>query len=99
TTTFADRSQESVTALALQTDGKIIVVGTTTYTLPALLFETSDFAIARYNADGTLDPSFGDGGKVTTNLAELPIPIPPFTMPSGDNVIGMAVQPDGRIVV
>ena len=99
TTRFADRSQESVAALALQTDGKIIVAGTTTYTLPGLLFETSDFAIARYNADGTLDPSFGDGGTVTTNMTELPIQIPPFTVPSGDNATGVAVQPDGRIVV
>jgi uncharacterized delta-60 repeat protein len=27
----------------------------------------SDFALARYEPDGTLDPSFGDGGKVVTH--------------------------------
>lgn len=41
--------------LARQADGKIVVVGAS----------GDDFALARYNADGTLDPAFGtDGVKV-----------------------------------
>jgi uncharacterized delta-60 repeat protein len=45
------------------------------------------FALARYNSDGTLDPSFGGDGKVTTN----------FT-PSADFAFGVAIQADGKIV-
>src|SRR5882762_6084938 len=49
---------------AIQPDGKIIAAGST---LPTGPFGASDdFALARYNPDGNLDPSFGAGGKVTT---------------------------------
>jgi len=43
---------------ALQTDGKIIVVGRS----------NSDLALARYDTDGSLDSSFGSGGTVITNI-------------------------------
>jgi uncharacterized delta-60 repeat protein len=53
-----------VYSLAIQPDGKIVAAG------EAYTSETAyDFAVVRYNADGTLDPSFGDGGKVTTDVA------------------------------
>ena len=65
--------------VAVQTDGKIIVVGST---------GSGQFALARYNSDGTLDASFGAGGKVMTG----------FT-PRGDGAYGVAIQADGRIVV
>ena len=46
-------------AIAIQPDGKIVIAGSTGGA-------TSDFAIARYNANGTLDTSFGGGtGKAT----------------------------------
>ena len=32
---------------------------------------TSDFALVRWNADSTLDATFGTGGKVTTRIGEL----------------------------
>src|SRR5262249_42936154 len=51
---------ETATAVAVQPDGKIVVVGYTNY---------SDFAVARYNVDGSLDSSFGTGGKVVTDFA------------------------------
>ena len=47
--------------LALQRDGKIVVVGTST---PVdWVWEGSAIVIARYATNGSLDQSFGDGGK------------------------------------
>jgi uncharacterized delta-60 repeat protein len=46
-------------ALAVQTNGKIVVVGQTEG-------NSYDFAMARYNSDGSLDGNFGNGGIVTT---------------------------------
>jgi uncharacterized delta-60 repeat protein len=66
--------------VVLQTDGKIVVVGRAAR-------QGGRFALARYNADGTLDTSFGGDGRVTTN----------FT--SGDDfAFGVAIQSDGKIV-
>lgn len=70
-------------AIAIQADGKIVVVGGTTY-----LLGERDFALARYNSDGTLDSSFGSGGKVTTDVGG-------FNEFAQDIVI----QPDGKMIV
>jgi uncharacterized delta-60 repeat protein len=67
-------------SIALQTDGKIIAAGKTGSGAAAL-------ALARYNSDGSLDSSFGSGGKVTTTFTS-----------SNDAVLGLAVQLDGRII-
>jgi uncharacterized delta-60 repeat protein len=71
-------------AVAVQPDGKIVVAG--------FAFDATgingDLALARLNPDGTLDPSFGTGGLVTTNLGT-----------QGDDARAVVVQPDGRIVV
>jgi uncharacterized delta-60 repeat protein len=49
-----------VTGLALQNDGKIVAVGwSSRYTV---------FGVVRYNANGTLDSGFGNGGIVLTGL-------------------------------
>ena len=69
-------------ALALQSDGKIIVVGQT------VVGGFNNFALARYNGNGTLDTSFGTSGKVTTDFAG-----------ADDSAVSAAVQPDGNIVV
>jgi uncharacterized delta-60 repeat protein len=68
---------------ALQPDGKVIVVG--------LNFTNgNDFAVARLNANGTVDTSFGGGdGFVTTD----------FGSSDNDVALGVVIQPDGRIVV
>jgi uncharacterized delta-60 repeat protein len=52
-------AQERARAVAIQTDGKIVVAGEATV-------PSGDLAVAlvRYNADGTLDTTFGTGGKV-----------------------------------
>ncbi len=55
-----------VNAIVLQTDGKILVAG-----YGAIAFgpgANHDFLVARFLPDGTLDTSFGDGGKVFTDF-------------------------------
>ncbi len=42
-------------SIAIQSDGKILVVGSTENV-------NSDFLVVRYNSDGTLDNSFGSAG-------------------------------------
>jgi len=69
-------------ALALQPSGQIVVAGVSDRS------GSKDFALARYTADGRLDPSFGNGGLVIT-------PVRPLTT---DIVHGLAIQPDGKIV-
>ena len=78
-------STDLANAVALQADGKLVVAGTT-YT--GNDFSDEDFAIARYNADGSLDASFGTNGKVTTDFPGLAAVIS-----------AVVVQPDGKIVV
>ncbi|MBE2283891.1 MAG: cadherin-like beta sandwich domain-containing protein [Prosthecobacter sp.] len=70
-------------AAALQRDGKILVVGSA-YTGGS----NYDIAVARYNADGSLDTTFGVGGKVTTAIGT-----------GDDEGTCVAVQNDGKIVV
>src|SRR5215471_17957347 len=61
TTDFAG-SGDSASSVAVQADGKIVAAGAS-----SINFQ-SDFALARYNTDGTLDAAFGTGGKVTTDF-------------------------------
>jgi uncharacterized delta-60 repeat protein len=51
-------ADEMANAVAVQADGKIVVAGHTTGGMHG------DIAMARYNADGSLDTTFGTGGKV-----------------------------------
>ena len=77
------------TGLAVQTDGKIVVAGTT---IPTAAGSNADFAIARLNNDGTLDTSFGAGsGKAVVG----------FDLGGGNNDLAyaLALRPDNRIVV
>ena len=57
---------DGATSLVLQPDGKIVVGGTATVAGGPV------FAVARYNADGSLDSGFGMGGRVTTTFAATP---------------------------
>lgn len=65
-------------AIARDSRGGLIAVGTT-------IFE--DFAVARFQSDGDLDPAFGDGGEVTTEAGR--------EAAAGE----VAIQRDGKIVV
>jgi len=80
-TSFGGIDQAS--AVILQPDGKIVVAGQTDTGV------SIDFALARYNSDGSLDGAFGSGGRVTTN----------FTGTSDDLGSAVALQSDGKIVV
>jgi uncharacterized delta-60 repeat protein len=51
-------------SVAVQADGKIVVAGSASSANDS----TDMIAVARYNRDGSLDGSFGTGGKVTTVL-------------------------------
>jgi uncharacterized delta-60 repeat protein len=82
-TTDFGTSDDDATAVALQADGKIVAVGGR---IPSTSV-TRDFALARYNPDGSPDPSFGTGGKITTDFAG-----------AYDLAEAVALQPDGRIV-
>src|SRR5215472_13629041 len=78
-------------SVAVQPDGRIVAAGYTE--IGACLFNglqqpCFDVALARYNSNGTLDASFGTGGRVTTDFAA-----------PNDQAESVAVQPDGRIVV
>ncbi|MHC2283072.1 putative delta-60 repeat protein [Bradyrhizobium diazoefficiens] len=76
-------SHDASYSVALQADGKIVAAGhSLTGSGP------NDFAVVRYNVDGSLDTSFDDDGKVTTDFG-------------GTNDVGqsVAIQADGKIVV
>lgn len=75
---------DSFYALALQPDGKIIAVGRTFAT--GIGYRA---AVLRYNSNGTLDASFSGDGIQVDNLGS----------GDDDSYYGVAVQPDGRIVV
>ena len=76
-------------AVAIQPDGKIVVAGTAHN--PQQYHST--FAVARFNADGSLDPGFGDGGRVLTAVE------PTTGYGREDIAYAMLLQPDGKIVV
>ena len=83
-TVFGIQSSTSLSGF-LQPDGKIIVVGEARANSTAV----GDFAMIRYNTDGSLDLSFGDQGKVFTS----------FTSNSQDYAVVAALQSDEKIVV
>ncbi len=81
-TTIAGAYEDNAYGLALQPDGKILLGG---YSHNG---SVSEFALHRYNADGSLDPTFGSAGKVVTTVAG-----------GGSIALNMALQPDGKILL
>ena len=77
-------STDAINALAIDAQGRIVVAGSTK---ASGVYSDYEFAVARYDPDGSLDSSFGGDGVVTT----------PFGTYSGANAI--AIDPQGRIVV
>jgi uncharacterized delta-60 repeat protein len=70
----------SAWGVAIQADGKIVAAGSETSGFSAI-------ALARYETDGSLDPTFGGDGRVRAKF------------PRGMFVYAVAIQPDGRVVV
>jgi uncharacterized delta-60 repeat protein len=56
--------EDSAQAVAVQSDGKIVIAGTASGNFNA------NFALARYFSNGVLDTSFDTDGIVTTNVVE-----------------------------
>ncbi|MEL0587155.1 MAG: tandem-95 repeat protein [Candidatus Thiodiazotropha sp. (ex. Lucinoma kazani)] len=82
-TTPIGSGDDDGTSVTVQADGKILVAG---YSHNG---SNNDFALTRYNADGSLDTSFGGGdGIVTTAVGS-----------NNDNAFSVAVQTDGKILV
>jgi uncharacterized delta-60 repeat protein len=69
--------------MALQPDGKIVLVGGAFTTSG-----NSDFALARLNTNGSLDNSFAGDGKF----------IPPLAFGTDEEAFGVAIQSDGKII-
>src|SRR2546425_9241451 len=65
-----------VRAVVLQPDGRVVVAGGS----------ANGFALARFLASGALDGSFGDGGRVMTNVG------------ATAQANALVVQPDGKLV-
>lgn len=80
-TTGIGASSDHGRSVAVQADGKILLGGYSS------IGSSDDFAVARYNTDGSLDTSFDGDGKVTTNII------------STDRAESVAVQADGKILL
>jgi len=78
TTSFG--SYAGVLGLVLQSNGKLVAAGY------ASVGPTNEFALARYNPDGTLDGNFGSGGTVTTAIGSA----------AGANAV--VTQSDGKLI-
>ena len=83
-TTDLTAREDAATGVAIQPDGKIVVVGTATGA-----HGWARFAVVRYERNGALDGTFGDDGSVTVRVAA----------GGDDDASDVAIGPDGRIVV
>ncbi len=70
----------------MQPDGKIVIGGSGGYYKEGV--PLGGALLVRYNTDGSLDQSFGDSGRVVSNIGESPVKI----------VYALALQKDGKIV-
>jgi uncharacterized delta-60 repeat protein len=94
-TGFVGLGSTSANDVAIQPDGKIVVVGSGITGAPHHRMSKpaggpgvgSDIAVARFKANGALDPSFGGDGRVSTNFAGF------------DSANAVVVLPSGKIVV
>jgi len=75
-TSIKNSLYENAFTMAVQADGKVILAGRA----------GSDFALVRYNNDGSMDSQFGNGGIVTTDVV------------GGSSISKIMIQPDGKIV-
>lgn len=76
--------QDFATAVAIQPDGRIVVVGNS---VQGTVGASDDFGIVRINPTGTLDSTFGDGGKTIVDFGFADVPE------------SIAIQRNGKLVV
>ena len=89
-------SYDYASSIAIQPDGKIIIVGASFDS-----YYTGAFAILRYNNDGSLDSSFGQNGKIITHPGPLISYIGDiyFGRHAEEYASAVLIQSDGKIVV
>ena len=80
-TTAIGSGNEQALSVAIQSDGKIVAAGRSSNG------SNDDFALVRYNTDGTLDTTFDSDGKVTTAIGS-----------GTETAYSVAIQSDGKIV-
>jgi uncharacterized delta-60 repeat protein len=73
---------EEASAVVVQPNGKLVAAGI------AFVGGSRDFALARYQPDGSMDTGFGSGGLVRTD----------FGSGTDDGAAALAIQPDGKLV-
>jgi uncharacterized delta-60 repeat protein len=83
TTTDFGTSDDTANSMTLQADGKILLAG---YSVNSR--GNYDFALVRYNSNGSLDTSFSDDGKLTTPIGT-----------ASDGANSMTLQADGKILL
>ncbi len=84
TVDFGTPKNQEINALAIQGDGKIVAAGEIDDgTIPS-----ANYAVARFNADGTPDTSFSSDGKTTATFGS-----------DGREGFGVAMEADGKIIV
>ena len=81
-TTAIATGEDQAWAVRVQPDGKIVAVG------EGQIGSATDFALVRYNPNGSLDNSFGSLGRVATD----------FGAGNAAEALAMTIQPDGKIV-
>lgn len=83
--TFAEFGNHESLArdIILQSDGKIVIAGNTTYNFS----DNNDFALARFTTTGSLDSSFGENGLQSTAITNSCI------------AYSMAQQKNGKIIL
>jgi uncharacterized delta-60 repeat protein len=74
--TDLDALDDKINAIAIQADGKILVAGSA----------GDNFAICRYNTDGSLDPGFDLDGWLITDFG------------STESIAALSIQADGKIL-
>lgn len=82
-------SDDAALAVGIQSDGKILTAGQTqngTY---------YDFAFARFNTNGSLDPTYGTGGKSTTDFSGYNDAVAALVLQPDDKVIAVGASSDG----
>ncbi len=87
-TNIGDKDDQAY-ALALQSNGKIVAAGRRGLQIEPAQQRKGNVALARYNPDGSLDTTFGSGGKVIND----------FGQGLESYAIALRIQPDDKIVI